>query len=440
MLFIFLNGISSGFPWVIIGSAMTLWLKDVGLTRTAIGIFGSIFAVYSINWLWSPIVDRFKIPILKSMGQRRSWIFFTQFMLVILILSIANIDPDNNLVLTSLIAILIAISSATQDIAIDAYRIDSFDINEQKSVSAAASLATVGWWTGYGLLGWFALTLAGESIGFSWSKTYMFLALIMAILMFLTLFFITAPKYNPEIKQLKDYQFLLSKIKKVNKIKIFITWLYVSLVNPLKDFFVRFGYLAIGLFVFIFLFKIGEAFLGKMSLVFYKEIGFSTDEIATYVKLIGWFFTIIYSFLAGFVSIRYSLVKGLLLGGISMSLTNLFFAYIALTGANTNVLFLAIVFDNFTAAFSTVTFVAFISYLTNKAYSATQYAIMSSFANFGRTVFASFSGVMIDNFQYNWHLSLNNSWALFFVITTLMVIPSLLIIIFFSSKFKTVFK
>ena len=214
------------------------------------------------------------------------------------------------------------------------------------------------------------------------------------------------------------------------------------ILEPLKDFFIRFGTTAILILLFIMLFKVGEAFLGRMSLVFYKDIGFTTGEIATYSKLVGSTLTIIFSIMAGFITIHYGLVKGLFISGIAMAMTNLIYGYMAITGADTNIFALAILLDNFTTAFSTVAFVSFISYLTNKAYSATQYALMSSAGNLGRTIFAGSSGFLVDGLDnipvLENTFGENSEWMVFFIITALMVIPSLIMLKIIAKKLKGV--
>lgn len=428
MLFIFLNGIASGFPWVIIGSAMTLWLKDAGLTRTAIGFFGSIFAVYSINWMWAPLLDRVKIPLLSQLGQRRSWLLLLQGLLLLLIVLISFTDPQQNLVWVSLLALSVAVVSATQDIVIDAYRIDVMDIAEQDKLPATAAMATSGWWVGYGFLGAIAFYLS--DFGASWDRVYLLISLCVIGFMVVTVLLHepTSKREETQADTQASYQAFLGGHQMWQKIG---AWTLTTLVEPLKDFFTRFGKTALVILAFIMLFKVGEAFLGRMSLVFYKEIGFTAGEIATYSKLVGATLTVIFSILASAITVHYGLVRGLMISGIAMALTNLIFSYLAYVGPDTTVFAVAILLDNFTAAFSTVAFVAFISHLTNRAYTATQYALMASAGNFGRTLFASSSGLLVD--------SLNGDWILFFVITALMVIPSLLMLSWIGRKFRHLF-
>lgn len=439
MLFIFLNGIASGFPWVIIGSAMTLWLKDAGLTRTAIGFFGSVFAVYSVNWLWAPLLDRVQIPVLtKRFGQRRSWLLLLQSLLFLLIIAISLTSPENNLFWVSLLALSVAVVSSTQDIVIDAYRIDVMDLQEKDKLPATAAMATSGWWVGYGFLGAVALYLADFSNDWSWVYAIMSVSVLGFILVTLFLHEPKSKRAEIQAKAQTDYENLLGGHQFWQRSS---SWLLSTIVEPLKDFFTRFGVAALAILLFILFFKVGEAFLGRMSLVFYKEIGFTTSEIATYSKLVGSTLTVIFSIIASAITVHYGLVRGLMISGIAMAATNLMFAYMAATGADTNVFAVAILFDNFTSAFSTVAFVAFISHLTNRAYTATQYALMASAGNFGRTLFASSSGLLVDSLDgLVWVENLGGDWVVFFAITALMVIPSLLLLLWIGQKFKAIFE
>ena len=430
IFWIFLNGIASGFPWVIISSGLTLWLKDLGLTRTAIGFFGLIFAVYSLNWIWAPILDRVRLPLLSRLGQRRSWLLFTQILLLIFIFLMSLTHPADNLFWFGLFALLVAICSATQDVAIDAYRIDILAVHERDKLPAGAAMSTSGWWVGYGFIG--ALALYLSSFGLDWKNIYMLMALVMLGFIIITLS-IREPKQDTTLlrtqkKAENTYQNSLIKFGISARLSYFIAWIITTIFEPLKDFFTRFGYVAIAIFLFIMFFKVGEAFLGRMSLIFYKEIGFSTAEIATYSKLAGSTLTVVFSIFASIIAIHFSLVRSLIISGIAMASTNLIFSYMAITGANTAVFASAILLDNFTSAFSTVSFVAFISYLTNRAYTASQYALMSSVGNFGRTVFASSSGLLVD--------ALGGDWFIFFIITALMVIPSLIMLYLVGKKLR----
>lgn len=405
---IFLLGCSSGFPWVLIGSAMTGWLKDANLTRAAIGFFGSVTAVYTFNFLWAPVVDRQKMFGSRRLGQRRAWIVWMQMSIVLFTFLIALTNPASSLLWTSLLALGVAFFAATMDVAIDGYRIDIIG-NEQQFLPAAAAMSVAGWWTGYSLPGYVAFHYA-DSLG--WPAVYQVLALILLGLALVTLV-IPEPHSNRDLLQQKAAarynQYLQHPVT---------LWLTMTVAEPFIEFFRRNGIkLALSLIAFILMFKMGEAFLGRMSIQFYREIGFSNEQIADYSKLIGWGATLGFTLLGSLINIRFGVMRGLVLGGLTMAGSNLMFALIANVGPNEQLLLWAILVDNFTTAFSTVAFVTFLTSFTGVAFSASQYALLASLGNLGRTSMAAVSGAFVD-----W---LNGNWALFFIITSLMVLPSL---------------
>ena len=428
-LSIFCFGIASGFPWIMIGSVLSAWLKDDGLSRSAIGLFGIIFATYSINFLWSPLVDKVKPP---RLGQRKGWIFSMQIGIVLCCLAMSQLTTTSHLFYIALVGLLTAIFSATQDIAIDGFRIDCIAENDKDGMSAASSVATAGWWTGYGGLGAIPFFLA-DLTDWSWANIYLLLGVLMALLTIATLL-----AKEPDIDRSALFDRIDSEgtgtgdanANASTKDKI-SRWLKSTLVSPFSEFFARNGVkLALSFLLFIFLFKIGEAFLGRMSIVFYKEIGFTNSDIATYSKLLNWWVTIVFSLLGGIVNIRYGIYRGLMVAGIAMAASNLLFAVIAQTGPSTSLLAFTVVVDGFTGAWSTVAMVAFISLLCNRAFSATQYALMASLSVAGRTFVASSSGIVVD--------SLNGNWSLFFILTAVMVIPSLVFLYSIREHIKNV--
>ncbi|WP_346770492.1 AmpG family muropeptide MFS transporter [Vibrio misgurnus] len=412
LLWVFMLGCASGFPWVLIGSNMTGWLKDAGLSRTAIGYFGSVFVVYAINFLWAPLVDRVKLPILHHrLGQRRSWILFCQLVVLSCTLLIAGVNPADNLILTSLLALAIAIASSTQDIAIDAFRIDTFATAESTKLPQASAMTVIGWWTGYSLPGYFAFANA-DRIG--WNGVYLIMAAVVGVLMLFTCLVQEPHTDRDHLQQLAE-----ARHQQVVNNRL-LRWLSVTVLEPFIDFFRNNGLrVALTLLLFVFLFKIGEAFLGRMSIAFYKEIGFSNEQIGYYSKLLGWGITIFFTLLGSLVNIKFGLVRGLMIGGIAMASSNLMFAWLAKVGPSESLFFATLVVDNFTSAFSTVAFVSFLTLMTGQAFSATQYALLASLGNLGRTTLASLSGELADYL---------NDWSLFFILTAVMVIPSLIML------------
>ncbi len=539
MLRILLLGAISGFPWVLIGSSLSLWLKEEGLSRSTIGWAGLIFGVYAINYFWAPLVDRLKIPFLTNrFGHRRGWIFLMQAVILISLIIWSYINPTENLFLLVLIGLIIAIASATQDITVDALRIEQIRQNEKKSMAAGAAIAVVGWWSGYKLGGVIALFTAQyfENIGIEnyWQKTFLILGIIV-ILMNIGLIFIHEYKSTRRDKiHIKSDRiinkkiisssqnnivysigiglfiffeaYILSKIlgnhlfnfipnTKFFNFLIFISgligfaiisaqsqfgrsvssWFGSTIGGPFFSFFkqnvinqknnkskqdmflsiwkfIKKYRIGIYILLFVFLFKIGEAFLGRMSIIFYKEIGFSKGDIAIYSKAFGWVTTVIFTLLGGLFAMRAGTIKTMFIAGILMAGTNLLFSFLNwfiqtiplviyqfdinfifftwnVEFSNHQLIFgLSVILDDIAAAFATVAFVAFISLLVNRAYTATQYALLASIGTAGRTLLASSSGALVD-----W---LNGDWGIFFILTALMVIPSLILLWIMKDKIK----
>ena len=483
MFRILLLGIISGFPWVLIGSALSLWLKEEGLSRSTIGWAGLIFGVYAINFLWAPIIDRLKLPFLTNkIGHRKSIIIFMQTIILISLILWSTLEPTQNLALVIGIGLAIAISSATQDITIDALRIEQINKEETSSMAAGAAMAVVGWWTGFKLGGFICLEIA-ERLEISgvenyWQITFIFL---MAIIVLSNIGLSFIPESNKErfqnmanldksssnvgslinasylfaavgalcilVGQFFDktwftnggYTFLVIAFsfyvfsfytKKYGENSIVSqSFFYLNNVvaNPLSSFFKNNGVkIGISILAFVFLFKIGEAFLGRMSLVFYKEIGFSKGDIAIFSKALGWVTTIFFTLIGGAIAMRSGIIKTLIIAGIAMAVTNILFSVLAWAGPSKGLFALAVILDDLAAAFATVAFVAFISLMVDRSFTATQYALLASVGTAGRTLLASSSGAMVDG--------LGGNWGLFFIITAVMVIPSLICLVLIKDK------
>ena len=434
MIKILLLGAISGFPWVLIGSSLSLWLKEDGLSRSTIGWAGLIFSVYAFNYLWAPLIDRVRIPFLtKKIGHRRSWIILMQGFILLSLILWSILNPLENLGLVITIGLIIAIASATQDITVDALRIEQIGESEGESMAAGAAMAVVGWWTGYKIGGVLSLFSADflEKAGFEnyWQLTFLFLA-ILVIIMNIGLTFINEQNssYRRNTQDEND-KLISSKFKKINFFTKFLSWVGGTISGPIISFFKKNGFsIAMGILGFVFLFKVGEAFLGRMSIVFYKEIGFSKSDIAIYSKTLGWITTVVFTLLGGLLVIRSGVLKAMFLAGIIMATTNFLFSILAWSDKSEILFAIAVIFDDIAAAFATVAFVAFISLLVDRAYTATQYALLASIGTAGRTTLASSSGALVD-----W---LNGDWGIFFILTALMVIPSLIILWLMRNKLK----
>jgi PAT family beta-lactamase induction signal transducer AmpG len=434
MVKILLLGSISGFPWVIIGSSLSLWLKEDGLSRSTIGWAGLIFAVYAFNYLWAPIIDRVRLPWLTNrIGHRRGWIVLMQAIILICLICWSVINPTANLGLVISIGLIIAIASATQDITVDALRIEQIGEHEGKSMQAGAAMAVVGWWTGYKLGGVVALNSAEffQKMGFEnyWQITFLLLGIVI-IACNIGLMFINETKSITRISSQQQTEKLIQqKLGSSNMITKSTAWITGTIVGPVMSFFKKNGFnIAIAILAFIFLFKIGEAFLGRMSVIFYKEIGFTKSDIALYSKGLGWITTVIFTLLGGLFAIRSGVIKAMFVSGILMAATNLLFSVLAWSGKSELLFAIVVIFDDMAAAFATVAFVAFISMLVDRTYTATQYALLASIGTAGRTTLAASSGALVD-----W---LNGDWGLFFIITAVMVIPSLIFLYMIKDKLK----
>lgn len=402
---IFLLGTVSGFPWLFIGAGMSAWLVDLGLSRTAIGLFSAVFVAYAINFLWAPLVDHLPLPVLRRLGHRKSWIMLCVLLLIPLGLALALTGPNFSLFLTAVICLAIAIVSATQDLAIDAYRVTVIEEHEEHLIGHAAAMATGGWWSGLSLPGIFAFTFADQ---FGWNSVFLGITGILIVLGIVVLWTVREPK-----KELNTD----AHVFQVTRIQLFDR----TYVAAVAEFFHRNGLrLALGLLLFIFIFKLGEAFLGRMAIVFYKEIGFTNADIGLYSKGINWAIMVIFAVIGGFLMSSFGTVKGLMLAGISMAATNLLFAWLSTVGPDKTLFIFVLVSDGITTALSTVAFVAFITYFTSHLHAATQYGALASLGNASRTLLASSSGILVD-----W---LAGDWAMFFILTALMISPALVIL------------
>ena len=434
MFKILLLGAISGFPWVLIGSVLSLWLKEDGLSRSTVGWAGLIFAVYAFNYLWAPLIDRIQIPYLtKKLGHRRGWIVSMQIIILLALVSWSLINPSQNLTLIITFGLIIAIASATQDITVDALRIEQINENEKKSMAAGAAMVVVGWWSGYKLGGLVALFTAqyfeNKGIINYWQLTFLVMGIIIILMNIGLMFVHETISIDKGDKQKEADKLIENFIGSQNTLTKSISWISGTISGPVISFFKKNGFsIAIGILGFVFLFKIGEAFLGRMSIIFYKEIGFSKSDIAIYSKSLGWITTVIFTLLGGLFVIRSGVLKAMFLAGVLMASTNLLFSFLAWNEKSELLFAIAVIFDDIAAAFATVAFVAFISLLVDRTYTATQYALLASIGTAGRTTLASSSGALVD-----W---LNGDWGIFFILTALMVIPSLICLWFIKDKLK----
>lgn len=402
---LYLLGFASGLPLPLIISTLSLRLKDSGVDISTIGLFSAVGIPYTIKFLWAPMVDHLKLPgLTDSLGLRRGWILASQVALIIMIFLLGWFSPSHSAWVTALLALGVAFFSATQDIVIDAFRIESIkDENEQGYAAAALVL---GYRIALLVSGGVALILSDHV---SWAVTYGIMAACMMVGVVTTLF-VKEPTSHTEAS--KSYTSS--------------DWIRRVVVMPFADFLKREKLWYLILLVIIF-YKFGDAFAGVMTNVFAYDIGFTKSEIGTIIKIYGTVASLFGTFLGGYLIHKYHIWAGLWIGGILQMLSNLMFVWQANVGANEALLIATISMENAAGGIGTAAFVAFISQFCKVPFTATQYALLSSLAAVGRTFITSsiFLGDMIASDS---PFIETIGWAQFFLITTACAVPGLILL------------
>ena len=403
-------GFSAGLPYLLVFSTLTAWLTEEGVSRSAIGLFAWVGMTYSVKVIWAPIVDRAVIPFFgRVLGQRRSWILFGQMLVVFGLIAI-SIFGVSNLPLLALFSVIVAFGSSTQDIAIDAYRIEAIEEEYQGAMSASYIL-------GYRI----ALLIAGAGAFYvasftAWSNVYLVMAVLMGV-GFGAVMLAKEPLFSRrDLIRETDSAFNVQKFTFLN-----------AVVNPFKDFFARNGSFALLIILLIGVYRLSDIVMGIMANPFYLDMGYSKIEIANITKLFGFFMTIFGAFVGGLLVIKWGVGRCLLIGAVAVATTNLFFAQLALL-ANPDLNWLAVTvsLDNLSGGFATTAFIAYLSGLTNKAYTATQYALFSSLMTLPGKFMSGFSGFVVDSYGY----------FTFFLSAAALGLPAILLIWFYFKNQK----
>ncbi len=400
MLVVLGMGFASGLPLLLTLSTLSYWLSKVGVDKTAIGLFSLVGVPYALKFAWSPLLDHLRVPILgRLLGRRRSWILVTQIALAAAIVAMGWTDPQTAPFYTAVAALIIAFLSATQDIAIDAYRIEILAEDEQGGGAAATQL-------GYriGLLAAGAGALALSDV-VEWRFVFIALGALMATSIVITLLAPEPKLVEAPRNQSQANPPLLDRLK-------------VMVIDPLIDFTKRPAWIVI--LAFVLLYKFGDAIGGVMANPFYNEMGFTGLEIAAITKIFGVVATLAGIAVGGIVVARYGVMRALLIGGVLQAVANLLFSVQAMVGHDTAMLAVSIGGDNFAGGIGSAAFVAYLSMLCNRAFTATQYALLTSFMAVGRTILASAGGWLADH----------TDWVTFFALTALLAIPGLVLLIF----------
>jgi PAT family beta-lactamase induction signal transducer AmpG len=380
-------------------------LREAGIDRSTIGYLSWVALFYAGKWLWAPLVDR--VPILfltKRLGRRRSWLLVAQAIIIFGLIGMATTDPKQNLEPIVWFALLVAFGSATQDIALDAFRIESAKAQYQAALAASYQtgyrLAMI--WAGAGAL-WLAAraeTTTGIYLAEAWQFAYLCMALSISVGVVTTLL-------SPEPQAV-----LLPKARSAGQ------WLQQTLIEPFADFISRYRWQAFLILGLIAIYRISDVVMGIMANPFYVDMGYTKDEVAAVTKVFGVIMTLVGAFLGGLLTMRFGVMRVLLLGGILSAASNLLFAWLSTRGHDLNGLVWVISADNLSSGIASAAFIAYLSSLTNVQYSATQYALFSSMMLLLPKWLAGFSGVYVDTFGYE-H---------FFIATALIGIPVLILI------------
>ena len=414
-------GFSAGLPFLLVFSTLSAWLRDSGLALSTIGFFSWIGITYSIKVFWAPVVDRTPIFILtRRMGKRRSWMLSAQFLIALGLAGMALSDPHSQLQQIAIFALLVAFGSATQDITIDAYRIEAVDRLLQGAMAASYVF-------GYRV----ALLVAGAGAFYiaaaqTWQYAYFTMACLMGIGVITTLV-IAEPAHpvSDATGQLENE--LVRKMglgESDHPISRTAAWFAGAVFSPFVEFFRRNGLLALLILLLIGTFRLSDITMGVMANPFYLDMGFSKIEIANVTKVFGFFMTILGAGLGGIFVLRYGIYKPLLLGAILVPVTNLFFVWLAVSEPDLVSLAVVISVDNLSGGFATSAFIAYLSSLTNTTYTATQYALFSSLMTLPAKIIGGFSGIMVEAAGY----------AYFFLYAGLLGAPALLLIIYLMKK------
>lgn len=404
-------GFASGLPSPLVFSNLSIWLRDEGVSRTDIGLFALVATPYAINFLWAPLVDRLPLPWLTArFGRRRGWMLATQVLLMGAVALLATSSPGEALLPVAVGALCVSAASATQDIVIDAYRVE---ILEPARYGAGSAVAIWGWHLGGTLVGGAGGLYLADAFG--WQAAYGALALAVLV-------GVVAVLLAPEPPRRVDADAAAAEAagralagRLHGRSAALLRWLHGAVVAPLVEFARRPGWWVI--LVFVFVFKLGDALLGRMAGVFYRELGFGLDEIAAVAKVYGLTANAVGILVGGWMVARLGTLRALLAGGLAAAATNVVYAVLASAGKDSATFVAAVVADNFTGGLATVAFVAYLSGLCNLAFTATQYALLASLGNLARIWFSASAGAAVD--------ALDGDWATFFLGTAVVALAGL---------------
>lgn len=390
-------GFSAGLPFLLVFSTLSAWLRDEGIERTVIGFFSWVGVIYSIKVFWAPVIDRLPIPLLtRLLGKRRSWMLLAQIGIALGLSGMASLDSHTQLRLCALLAVGVAFCSATQDVVIDAFRIETADARYQGAMAAAYVL-------GYRI----ALLMAGAGAFYiaeysSWNSAYSVMAATMSVGIFTTL-----TLREPEHRRVESARKVESRLESALGVsgrasfgQRMAAGFTDAVLSPFVEFFSRNGRTGLIILLLVAVYKMSDITMGVMANPFYLDLGFSKKDIAEISKVFGFFMTIAGAALGGALVVRYGVMRPLLLGSVMVVATNLLFAVLALSEPSKLLLAAVISADNLSGGLATSVFIAYLSGLTSTAYTATQYALFSSLMTLPAQFLGGFAGLVVDHYGY----------------------------------------
>jgi len=421
ILVILFLGFSSGLPLLLVFSTLSIWLKVEGVSLTAIGLFSLVRTPYTFKFLWAPVIDKVSLPVItKLLGRRRGWALVTQAVLMASIFGLASTNPAQAPWATAFYALCVAFSSASQDIVIDAYRVEVLADDEQ---GAGAGAIVLGYRMGMLCAGAGALWLAAA---FPWNEVYAIMGGLVVVGM-ATILLAKEPETGASVQQAQAEEARIARHLAAGTpawLARLLAWIYEGVTAPFKDFMTRSGWA--WALAFIALYKLGESYLGVMAGPFYVALGFSTVEIANVTKVFGLGAIIAGGLIGGIMVSRIGILRSLMICGVLQIAGTLMFAVQAKVGHSVPMLMVTITAENVTSGMATSAFVAYLSSLCNQAYTATQYALLSGLTAFSRDVLAASSGWAAEQVD----------WVGFFLISAVAAVPGLFILVWIMRRFR----
>ncbi len=413
MLFL---GFSAGLPLLLVLGTLSFRLREAGIDRTTIGYLTWVGLAYGFKWAWAPLVDRLSLPWLtRVLGRRRSWLLVAQLAIIGGLIGMAFTDPRGGLQPLLVFTLIVAFASATQDIALDAYRIESAAVEKQAALAAMYQtgyrLATI--WAGAGVL-FIAARAAGEvstevgeatrQVASAWTVAYLVMAASMLVGV-VGVLFAPEPSVDKARGDIALEELALARTLTIERgisprMAQLLAWLQTAVIGPFADFIRRFRWHALLLLALIATYRISDVVMGVMAFPFYVDMGYSKDEVAAISKVYGVIMTLAGAFVGGILALRFGVMRILFVGAVLSAASNLLFAWLATRGHDPTGLIFVISADNLSQGIASAAFIAYLSSLTNVAYSATQYALFSSVMLLLPKFIAGFSGAFVDAYGY----------------------------------------